>query len=291
VVKKALGRGLESLIPRKVLEERRGTSQQIPLGKLKPNPMNPRRNFRSEELQDLVSSIQERGVLQPVLVRKKGDSWELIAGERRYRACQRLGLLTIPAIEMAVADVESLELALVENLQRSDLDIMEEAEGYRRLKDEFGLTQEQVAQKVGKDRATVANTLRLLNLPPEVRALVSSGRLSAGHARAVAALESPVEQKKMADRIASLDLTVRDAERFVQGSKGSSKISGSRKQAVLPHGASIPKGGRPALSHRTAPSRGDAAYPFRRVTTLEWIGLKLILFSLRSSASPLRFSV
>jgi ParB family chromosome partitioning protein len=231
VVKKALGRGLESLIPRKVLEERRGTSQQIPLGKLKPNPMNPRRNFRSEELQDLVSSIQERGVLQPVLVRKKGDSWELIAGERRYRACQRLGLLTIPAIEMAVADVESLELALVENLQRSDLDIMEEAEGYRRLKDEFGLTQEQVAQKVGKDRATVANTLRLLNLPPEVRALVSSGRLSAGHARAVAALESPVEQKKMADRIASLDLTVRDAERLVQGSKGPSKKSkGTAKQ-------------------------------------------------------------
>lgn len=231
MVKKALGRGLESLIPRKVLEERRGTSQQIPLGKLKPNPMNPRRNFRSEELQDLVSSIQERGVLQPVLVRKKGEGWELIAGERRYRACQRLGLLTIPAIEMAVADVESLELALVENLQRSDLDIMEEAEGYRRLKDEFGLTQEQVAQKVGKDRATVANTLRLLNLPPEVRALVSSGRLSAGHARAVAALESPIEQKKLADRIASLDLTVRDAERFVQGSKGTSKKNkGAAKQ-------------------------------------------------------------
>ena len=231
MVKKALGRGLESLIPRKVLEERRGTSQQIPLGKLKPNPMNPRRNFRSEELQDLVSSIQERGVLQPVLVRKKGEGWELIAGERRYRACQRLGLLTIPAIEMAVADVESLELALVENLQRSDLDIMEEAEGFRRLKDEFGLTQEQVAQKVGKDRATVANTLRLLNLPPEVRALVSSGRLSAGHARAVAALESPIEQKKLADRIASLDLTVRDAERFVQGSKGSSKKNkGATKQ-------------------------------------------------------------
>jgi ParB family chromosome partitioning protein len=223
VVKKALGRGLESLIPRKVLEERRGNSQQIPLGKLRPNPFQPRKSFRSEELQDLVSSIQERGVLQPVLVRKKGDHWELIAGERRYRACQRLGLVTIPAIEMAVADVESLELALVENLQRSDLDILEEAEGYKRLKDEFGLTQEQIAQKVGKERATVANTLRLLTLPPEVRALVSSGRLSAGHARAVAALESPVEQKKLADRIASLELTVRDAERLVQSSKGSAK--------------------------------------------------------------------
>jgi len=225
VVKKALGRGLESLIPRKVLEERRGTSQQVPLGKLRPNPFQPRRTFRSEELQDLVSSIQERGVLQPVLVRKKGDHWELIAGERRYRACQRLGLLTIPAIEMTVADVESLELALVENLQRSDLDILEEAEGYQRLKTEFGLTQEQVAQKVGKDRATVANTLRLLSLPAEVRALVSSGRLSAGHARAVAALDSPQEQKKLADRIAALELSVRDAEKLVQGSKGSSKRS------------------------------------------------------------------
>jgi len=223
VAKKALGRGLESLIPRKVLEERRGVAQQIPLGKIKPNPFQPRRTFRSEELQDLVSSIQERGVLQPILVRKKADHWELIAGERRFRACQRLGLLTIPAMEMTVADVESLELALVENLQRSDLDIMEEAEGYRRLKEEFGLTQEQVAQKVGKDRATVANTLRLLSLPSEVRALVSSGRLSAGHARAIAALDSPAEQKRMADKIAAMELSVRDAERLVQGTKGPSK--------------------------------------------------------------------
>ena len=223
MVKKALGRGLESLIPRKVLEERRGSAQQIPLGKIRPNPFQPRRSFKSDELQDLVTSIQERGVLQPVLVRKKGEGWELIAGERRYRACQRLGLLTIPAIEMAAADVETLELALIENLQRSDLDILEEAEGYKRLKDEFGLTQEQVSQKVGKDRATVANTLRLLTLPPEVRALVSSGRLSAGHARAVAALETPAEQKKLADRIASMELSVRDAERLVQSAKGASR--------------------------------------------------------------------
>lgn len=229
MVKKALGRGLDSLIPRKVLEERRGTAQQIPLGKLKPNPFQPRKTFRSEELQDLVTSIQERGVLQPVLVRKKGDHWELIAGERRYRACQRLGLLTIPAIEMTVADVESLELALIENLQRSDLDVMEEAEGYQRLKSEFSLTQEQIAQKVGKDRATVANTLRLLSLPPEVRALVSSGKLSAGHARAVAALDSPAEQKKLADRITSLELNVRDTEKLVQGSKGSKKGKGGAK--------------------------------------------------------------
>jgi len=229
VVKKALGRGLESLIPRKVLEERRGTAQQVPLGKIKPNPFQPRKTFASEDLQELVQSIQERGVLQPVLVRRKGEGWELIAGERRYRACQKLGLLTIPAVEVTAADVEALELALVENLQRSDLKPLEEAEGYQRLKTEFHLTQEQVAQKVGKERATVANVLRLLSLPPEVKALLSSGKLSAGHARALAALDNPQEQKRLADRIVQLELNVRDAERLAQGARGMKKAKGGAK--------------------------------------------------------------
>jgi ParB family transcriptional regulator, chromosome partitioning protein len=229
VVKKALGRGLESLIPRKVLEERRGSAQQIPLGKIKPNPFQPRKLFKSEDLQELVTSIQERGVLQPILVRRKGDGWELIAGERRFRACQKLGLLTVPAIEVAAADVEVLELALVENLQRSDLAPLEEAEGYHRLKEEFGLTQEQIAHQVGKERATVANALRLLNLSPEVKELLASGRLSAGHARAVAALETPLEQKRLADKIIQLELSVRDAEKMAQGTKGARKTKAGGK--------------------------------------------------------------
>ncbi len=223
MVKKALGRGLESLIPRKALEERRGSAQQIPLGKIRPNPFQPRHAFKSEDLQELVASIQERGVLQPILVRRKGDGWELIAGERRFRACQKLGLLTIPAMEMAAADVEALELALVENLQRADLAPLEEAEGYRRLKEDFGLTQEQVSHKVGKERATVANALRLLNLSPEVREMLAEGRLSAGHARAVAALETPAEQKKLADKIVQMELSVRDAEKIAQNAKGPRK--------------------------------------------------------------------
>jgi len=228
--KKALGRGLESLIPRKVLEERRGSAQQIPLGKIRPNPFQPRKNFRSEELQELVDSIRERGILQPILVRKKGDGWELIAGERRFRASQKLGLLTIPAMEVQAADVESLELALIENLQRSDLDPLDEAEGYQRLKAEFSLTQDQIAQKVGKNRATVANALRLLGLAPEVRALLSSGKLTAGHARAIAAVASPQEQKRLADRIVHMELSVRDAERLGQGAKGPGrKAKGSGK--------------------------------------------------------------
>lgn len=226
MAKKVLGRGLESLIPKKVvaaIEERKGGAQQIPLSKIKPNPYQPRKTFRAEDLQELVSSVKEKGVLQPIVVRRRGDAWEIIAGERRFRAAQKLGLLTIPAVEVTASDVESLEIALIENLQRADLSPLEEADGYQRLADEFQMTQEQIAQKVGKDRATVANALRLLRLAPEVKALVASGRLTAGHARVVAGLNSPAEQKKLAEKILSLGLTVRDAERWLQGQKGPTK--------------------------------------------------------------------
>ena len=186
--KKALGRGLEALIPKRLVEEKKGPAQQIPLSKIKPNPLQPRKTFRSEDLQELVQSVKEKGILQPIVVRKKGDFWEIIAGERRFRAAQKLGHLTIPAIEVVASDVEALELSLVENLQRTDLSPLEEAEGFRRLQEEFNLTQEQIAQKVGKDRATVANAMRLLKLSPEVKALLASGALTAGHARVLAAL-------------------------------------------------------------------------------------------------------
>jgi len=231
MVKKALGRGLEALIPKKVLEERKGTGQQIPLSKIKPNPYQPRKVFRSEDLQELVQSVKERGILQPIVVRRKAEHWEIIAGERRFRAAQKLGLLTMPAVEVIASDVEALELALIENLQRADLNPLEEAEGYQRLQDEFHMTQEQIAQKVGKDRATVANTLRLLKLSPDVRGLLFEGRLTAGHARVLAALPTPQEQRKLADRIVSQGLTVRDAEKWLQGQKGPvKKAKGAGKQ-------------------------------------------------------------
>jgi ParB family chromosome partitioning protein len=218
--KKALGRGLEALIPKKPVEEKKGGAQQIPLSRIKPNTLQPRKIFHSEDLQDLVQSIKERGVLQPILVRKKADHWEIVAGERRFRAAQKLGHLTIPATEIQASDVESLELALVENLQRSDLSPLEEAEGYHRLQEEFKMTQEQIAQKVGKDRATVANAIRLLRLSPEVKSLLASGQLTPGHARVLAALLEPMEQKKLADKIIRQRWTVREAESWLQDRKG-----------------------------------------------------------------------
>ncbi len=230
--KKALGRGLEALIPKKLLEEKKGSAQQLPLSKIKPNPFQPRKVFRSEDLQELVQSVKERGILQPIVVRKKGDQWEIIAGERRYRAAQKLGMLTVPAMEVAASDVEALELALVENLQRTDLSPLEEAEGYQRLQEEFNMTQEQIALKVGKDRATVANAIRLLRLAPEVKSLLASGQLSAGHARVLAALPTGVEQKKMAEKIIRQEFTVRDSEKWLQNQKGptrKSKFSGKAK--------------------------------------------------------------
>jgi ParB family transcriptional regulator, chromosome partitioning protein len=234
--KKALGRGLEALIPKRLVEEKKGPAQQVPLSKIKPNPFQPRKNFRAEELQDLVQSVKERGILQPIMVRKKGDLWEIIAGERRFRAAQKLGHLTIPVIEVQASDVESLELALIENLQRSDLSPLEEAEGYRRLQDEFNMTQEQIAQKVGKDRATVANAMRLLKLSPEVKAMLASGELTAGHARVLTALPTPLDQYKWAERIVRQGFTVRDVEKWLQNQKGPVKkvrANGKSKDANI----------------------------------------------------------
>ncbi len=220
MAKKALGRGLEALIPKKTSDDKKGHALQIPVSQVQPNPFQPRKIFRPEELQELIHSIREKGILQPILVRKKGEHWEIIAGERRFRAVQKLGMLTIPAVEVQVSDVEVLEMALVENLQRTDLSPLEEAAGYHRLQEEFNMTQEQIAQKVGKDRATVANTLRLLKLTPEVQSLLSSGQLTAGHARVLAALSTPQEQLKWAKKISQQGLPVRDVEKWLQNQKG-----------------------------------------------------------------------
>lgn len=229
MAKKALGRGLEALIPKRPEGERKGSAQQVPLSKIKPNPFQPRKVFKPEDLQELVQSVRERGILQPIVVRKKGDLWEIIAGERRYRAAQKLGMLTVPVTEVQASDVESLELALIENLQRADLSPLEEAEGYRRLQEEFSMTQEQISLKVGKDRATVANALRLLKLSPEVKAMLASGELTAGHARVLASLATPQEQYKWAERIVRQGFTVRDVEKWLQDQKGPTrKIKGGK---------------------------------------------------------------
>jgi ParB family chromosome partitioning protein len=218
----ALGRGLDALIPNKPEESPTGGQQilQIPLEKISPNPNQPRQQFDLARLEELTASIREKGVLQPVLVKTVGEGFQVIAGERRLRAAKAAGLSAIPAI---VADKatpsEEIEWALIENLQRDDLNILEEADGYKRLADAFGYTQQEIATKVGKDRSSVANTLRLLTLPDSVQNKIRDGALSAGHARALLALELPHEQIRFAKRIATEHLSVRKVEELIYGKK------------------------------------------------------------------------
>lgn len=218
----ALGRGLDALIPTKP-ETTAATGRQVvdlPLEKIIPNPNQPRQKFDDTKLQELTASVREKGVLQPILVKPSGDGFQIIAGERRLRAAKSAGLAVIPAIVAESASKsDELEWALIENLQRDDLNILEEANGYRRLAESFGYTQQDVATKVGKDRSSVANTLRLLSLPDSIQTRIREGRLSAGHARALLALEVPHEQVRFAKRIVAENLSVRKVEELIYGRK------------------------------------------------------------------------
>ena len=270
MTKKALGKGLEALIPKKPMEERKGGVQQIPLSKIRPNPLQPRKVFRPEDLQDLVNSVREKGILQPIVVRKRAEGWEIIAGERRWRAAQKLGLLTLPAMEVQASDVESLEIALIENLQRSNLNPIEEAEGYHRLQEEFQMTQEQIAQKVGKDRATVANALRLLKLAPDVQAYLASGKLTSSHARVLAALPTLQEQKKWADKILHHGISVREVEQWLQNQKGPTRRSKTGSKGKDPNIAKLEESLRDWLGTKvTVKTRGKQ----KGTVTLEYYSL------------------
>jgi ParB family chromosome partitioning protein len=213
-----LGRGLEALIATTsvvttpVADQQQGI-QRLPIAQIRPNPYQPRKEFRAEELADLESSLKESGLLQPITVRAAGAGWELIAGERRLRAATRVGWTEIPAVVKEVDDRTLLVLALVENLQRSNLNTLEEAEGFQRLIDDFDLTQQQVADFVGKDRTTVANTLRVLQLPASVRRMLANGELTGGHARALLALGDEREIVDMARAVVAEGLSVRETER------------------------------------------------------------------------------
>lgn len=213
--RKALGKGLGALLPDPDEAASQGALSEVELSRLDPNPFQPRREFREGELEALAASIRESGLLQPIVVRPRGERYQIVAGERRFRAAQRLGLTSVPAAVREVEDAALLELALVENLQRQDLRPLEEAEAYQRLHDEFRLTQEQIAKKVGKDRATVANAVRLLRLPAPVKQLLAAGRLEAGHARALLALERAEDQASLAQLAARRGLSVREVERRV----------------------------------------------------------------------------
>jgi ParB family transcriptional regulator, chromosome partitioning protein len=222
--RRALGKGLDSLLPRAhpgpapAAENEGGRPREIPLEMIDRNPFQTRGQIDQEQLAELAASITANGVVQPVLVRPlAGGRFQLIAGERRWRASELAGKKTIPAILRQVSDEQAMEITIVENLQRADLNPMEQARAFERLGREFHMTQEQMAQRTGKDRATVANFLRLLKLPSSVQARVESGVLSFGHARALLAFEHAEEMEKAAQRAVSLSLSVRQIESYVQG--------------------------------------------------------------------------
>jgi ParB family transcriptional regulator, chromosome partitioning protein len=187
----------------------------VPLSQVVPSPLQPRKSFHPDQLEELMGSIREHGIIQPLIVRQVGEKLELIAGERRWRASGELGLAEVPVIRREASDQEVLELALIENLQREDLNPIEEAVAYQRLRQEFSLTQEQIATRVGKSRAAVANTLRLLDLAAPVRSLVESGQLTAGHAKAILGLKDEGQQQAAATQIIARSLNVRATEKLV----------------------------------------------------------------------------
>jgi ParB family chromosome partitioning protein len=222
--RRALGKGLDSLLPRvpasvaPALEGEGGKPREIPLDQIDRNPFQTRSHVNAEQLAELAASITANGVVQPVLVRPLANGrFQLIAGERRWLASEQAGKQTIPAILRQVSDEQAMEITIVENLQRADLNPMEQARAFERLSREFHMTQEQMAVRTGKDRASVANFLRLLRLPAGVQARVESGELSFGHARTLLALEHAEEMEKAAQKIAALSLNVRQTENYVQG--------------------------------------------------------------------------
>src|ERR1700691_2571969 len=220
--RRALGKGLDSLLPRvqapaaAPVDSETGKPREIPLDQIDRNPFQTRSQVNEDQLAELAASIMANGVVQPVLVRPLAEGrFQLIAGERRWRASQLAGKATVPAILRQVSDEQAMEITIVENLQRTDLNPMEQARAFERLSREFHMTQEQMAQRTGKDRATVANFLRLLKLPPSVQTRVESGELTFGHARALLALPGAEEMEKAAQRIAENSLSVRKTESLV----------------------------------------------------------------------------
>ena len=219
-----LGRGLGALLsspaPSSTAQEASaGPVVDLPIDSISANPKQPRKDFDDKALHDLAESLKQSGVLQPVVVRRFGESYQLIVGERRWRAAKMAGITKIPAVIRDATDAETLELALVENLLREDLNPMEEAEAYQRLLAEFGWTQEELAQRVARDRSSVANCLRLLKLPETIQADLRTGRLTMGHARALLSLDSPADQLKLREQILAHSWSVRATEQGVQAKR------------------------------------------------------------------------
>jgi ParB family transcriptional regulator, chromosome partitioning protein len=223
--KQALGRGLSALLPGRDEVPRETGAREVEIGRLVPNRFQPRREFSQGSLAGLAASIREQGVVQPIVVTPRGEKLEIVAGERRWRAAAMAGLTKVPVVwRERQSDSDLLEVALVENIQREDLNPLEAAEAYARLKDEFRLSHEKIADRVGKDRSTVTNALRLLKLPESVRERIRSGTLSGGHARALASLVSADDQERLAEEILRRGLSVRQTEKRVASFGSADKL-------------------------------------------------------------------
>jgi ParB family transcriptional regulator, chromosome partitioning protein len=223
-MRSALGKGLDALISDEtaaaITSDKKAAANELPIDRIQPHAKQPRKAFSEEALSELTASIRKHGLLQPILVRLIADGkYEIIAGERRWRAAQRAGLTQIPAIVKSGTESERFQIALIENMQREDLNPLEQAEGFQRLAQDFQMTQEQIATAIGKDRAVVANTLRLLNLPSEIKSALSEGKISASHARAMVALDDPAAQMALFTRILIDGLSVRAVEQAVRDHK------------------------------------------------------------------------
>jgi ParB family transcriptional regulator, chromosome partitioning protein len=274
-----LGRGLAALLgdvgeETAAIEKARG-QRKAPIEFLRPNPRNPRKNFDEADLEELAGSIKERGVIQPILVRaipRVADAYEIVAGERRWRAAQRAGLHDIPIVVIEAGDREALEIAIVENVQRADLNALEEANGYAQLGADYSYSHNDIARIIGKSRSHIANTLRLLKLPDFARSLLASGQISAGHARALLAVADP---DATARKIVADGLTVRDVERLgQQGADEPAKAPSAREPAevdadtrALEHSLSVALGTQVAIRHRG--ENGELRIKFKSLEQLD----------------------
>lgn len=229
--KQALGRGLSALLPGRDEVPRETGAREVEIGRLVPNRFQPRREFAEASLAELAASIREQGIVQPIVVTPRGEKLEIVAGERRWRAAAMAGLTRVPVVwRERQSESDLLEVALVENLQREDLNPLDAAEAYARLKDEFRLSHEKIADRVGKDRTTVTNALRLLKLPESVRARIRSGLLTGGHARALASLVSADDQERLAEEIVRRGLSVRQTEKRVASFGSADRLRKERRR-------------------------------------------------------------
>lgn len=280
MLKKGLGKGLGALIP---VVEPEGPTEQLftDIERIDPSPFQPRRSFADDKIEELANSIAQKGILQPLLVRRRGDRYELVAGERRLRAARKSGLRQVPIIIKEVSDREALELALIENLQREDLGPLEEAQAYRRLSEEFGLTQEEIAQRVGKSRPAVANSLRLLSLPREVQQLLAEGQIAAGQARALLSLEREAMIVAAARQVVSRGLSARETEllvRRLQSPRRKRRDESALEPNLVALKDNLQKklGTKVRLTHRARSGRGKIEIEYYSLSDLERIAQALL---------------